>query len=88
MALVKIEKSVGRGGSNLPLDVVAIGVSLVAVGIDNGGIFAPPLSIDGLGQAIELFQRTQRLPKADGKVDKGGSTLRRFLPPNAVAGRF
>ena len=95
MALVKIEKSVGRGGSNLPLDVVAIGVSLVAVGVDNGGIFAPPLSIDGLGQAIELFQRTQRLPKADGKVDKGGSTLRRIneilnpgqlpAPPGPVA---
>ena len=78
MALVKIEKSVGRGGSNLPLDVVAIGVSLVAVGIDQGGIFAPPLSIDGLGQAIALFQRTQRLPKADGKVDVSGSTLRRI----------
>lgn len=87
MALVTIEKSVGRGGSNLPLDVLAIGVSLVAVGVDQGGIFAPPLSTDGLGQAIELFQRTQRLPKADGKVDKGGSTLRRIneiLNPGAL----
>jgi hypothetical protein len=78
VALVTIEKSVGRGGSNLPLDVVAIGVALVAVGVDRGGVFAPPLSIEGLGQAIELFQRTQRLPKADGKVDKGGSTQRRL----------
>ena len=59
-ALVTVENSVGRGCSNLPLDVLAIGVSLVAVGVDRGGIFAPPLSVDCLGQAIELFQRTQR----------------------------
>ena len=78
MALVTIQKSVGRGGINLPLDVLAIGVSLVAVGIDQGGIFAPPFSIDGLGQAIAQFQRTQQLPIADGKVDSGGRTLRRI----------
>lgn len=78
MVLVFIEKSVGRDGKNLVADVVKIGAALVAVGPDHGGIFVPPLTVEGLGQAIELFQRVQHLPKQDGRVDPGGSTLRRI----------
>lgn len=87
MVMVVIEKSVGRNGKNLAPDVIKIGAALVAIGQDQGGIFAPPLSIDGLGQAIELFQKTQRLPIRDGKVDPGGGTLRRIneiLNPGGV----
>jgi hypothetical protein len=78
MALITIDKSVGRGGTNQPLDIVAIGAALVALGVDRGGLFAPPLSIDGLAQAIESFQRFQRLPTRDGKVDRDGATLRQI----------
>ena len=78
MALVVIEKPVGRNGKNLIPDVVKIGTALVAVGPDRGGIFAVPLTIEGLGQAIEMFQKFQRLPARDGKIDPGGATLRRI----------
>lgn len=87
MALIVIEKSVGRNGKNLAGDVVKIGVALVAVGPDRGGIFAPPLTVEGLGQAIESFQKFQRLPARDGRVDPRGGTLRRIneiLNPGAL----
>jgi hypothetical protein len=87
MSLVVIEGSVGKNGKNLAPDVVKIGAALVAVGPDRGGIFGPPLSVEGLGQAIEMFQSCQRLPVRDGRVDPGGATLRRIneiLNPGAI----
>lgn len=87
--LVKIDQSVGTNGRNFAQDVLKIGVALVEVGPDQGGIFAPPLSIGGLGEAIKSFQEFQKLRVCDGKVDRDGSTLRRineilnpgWLPP-------
>lgn len=87
MAIIVIERSVGRNGVNLPADVAVIGAALVALGPDRGGAFAPPLTIDGLGQAIEAFQRFHGLPVQDGRVDPGGRTLRRLnelLNPGAT----
>lgn len=79
MALVTIQgRNVGRNGQNLPQDVAAIAAALVAVGPERGGLFAPPLSEEGLAQAIEGFQTFHRLPVRDGRVDKGGRTLRRI----------
>ncbi len=81
MELVVISKSVGRGGQNLAADVAKIAAALVAVGAERGGIFAPPLSIDGLAQAIRGFQDFHTLPARDGRVDPGGGTLKKI---NAV----
>ncbi len=81
MELVVISKAVGRGGQNLAPDVAKIAAALVAVGAERGGIFAPPLSIDGLAQAIKLFQDFHKLPARDGRVDPGGGTLKKI---NAV----
>jgi hypothetical protein len=81
MELVVISKSVGRLGQNLAADVAKIAAALVAVGAERGGIFAPPLSIDGLGQAIKVFQDFHKLPVRDGRVDPGGGTLKKI---NAV----
>lgn len=78
MPNVTISKSVGRRGVNLAPDVAAIAAALVAVGPERGGIFGPPLSVEGLGQAIESFQTFQRLPARDGRVDPGGATLARI----------
>jgi hypothetical protein len=76
---LSITDSVGQGGANSLVDVATIGGALVGVGVDNGGIFAPPLSLDGLGQAIAAFQGTQGLmAQPDGRVDPGGATLRRL----------
>src|SRR5215217_2976662 len=83
-----IDQSVGRNGVNQPADVFIIGAALVEVGPDRGGLFAPPLELDGLGQAIEGFQRFQGLPVQDGRVEPGGRTLRRFneiLDPETFA---
>ena len=41
-------------------------------------LFQPPLELEGLGQAIEGFQRLQGLPTPDGRVDPDRRTLRRF----------
>jgi hypothetical protein len=76
--LIVLGKSVGRNGSNLAIDVAKVGAALTAVGPDRGGVFGPPLSVEGLAQAIEMFQRFQRLPSQDGRVDPGGGTLRRI----------
>jgi hypothetical protein len=78
MARIEISESVGRGGRNLPGDVVTIGGALVAVGPQRGGLFAPPLTVQGLGEAIKHFQAVQTLPARDGRVDRGGGTLRRL----------
>ena len=78
MALISIEASVGHNGQNRPEDVVAIAGALVAVGPDRGGIYAPPLSIEGLIEAIKLFQSFQGLPHVDGRVDVNGQTLLRI----------
>jgi hypothetical protein len=76
---IQISGSVGNGGANGPVDVVAIGGALVAVGVDHGGVFGVPLSLDALGQAIAQFQRVQGLSATpDGRVDPGGNTLRRI----------
>jgi hypothetical protein len=78
MALIVIDKSVGRGGVNQPVDVAAITAALVAVGVDRGGVLFPPLTIADLGDAIEAFQTFQTLPYIDGRVDPGGSTIGRI----------
>jgi hypothetical protein len=78
MALVEISDSVGRGGRNNLIDVGKIGAALVAVGPDRGGIFAPPLTVEGLAQAIKSFQDFHSLPVRDGKVDKQGNTIRKI----------
>ena len=76
---IQIGSSVGRGGVNADQDVMAIGGALVAVGVDNGGIFAVPLGLDWLGDAIAQFQSVQGLMQnPDGLVDPGGNTLRRI----------
>ena len=76
---IQIFSSVGRGGINAPSDVIAIGGALVGVGIDNGGVFGAPLSLDALGDAIANFQSVQGISSnPDGRVDPGGGTLRRF----------
>lgn len=88
MSSIVIQQSVGRNGANLPSDVFIIGAALVQVGPDRGGVFAPPLELEGLGEAIEGFQRFQGLPVQDGRVDPGGRTLRRFneiLDPETFA---
>jgi hypothetical protein len=76
--LISIGKSVGAGGSNQPLDVGKIGAALVAIGPDRGGIYAVPLSIGGLAEAIRMFQEFQKLPARDGRVDPGGKTLKKI----------
>lgn len=78
MARIAIRQSVGRNGRNILDDVAIIGAALVAVGPDNGGIYGVPLSIGGLAEAIEGFQRFHALPSRDGKVDPGGATLRKL----------
>jgi hypothetical protein len=88
MSFIVIEQSVGRNGANLASDIFIIGAALVEVGGDRGGVFAPPLELEGLAQAIEGFQRFQGLPVQDGRVDPGGRTLRRFneiLDPETFA---
>jgi len=76
---ITIGASVGRGGVNAPADVVAVGGALVAVGVENGGIFAVPLGLDWLGDAIAHFQGVQGLMATpDGRIDPGGGTLRRI----------
>src|SRR5829696_1973185 len=76
---IPISGSVGRGGANAALDVAAIGGALVAVGVGNGGVFGPPLTLEGLIEAIEQFQSFQGLMATpDGRVDPGGNTLRRI----------
>lgn len=89
MALITITGSVGWTGQNLPSDVALISAALVAIGPARGGIFGPPLSVDGLGQAVHAFQTFQKLPARDGRVDRGGNSLRRIneiLNPNQAPG--
>jgi len=76
---IQIGASVGRNGINAPTDVVAIGGALVGIGVDSGGVFAPPLSIEGLAEAITLFQSVQGLlAQPDGRIDPNGNSLRRL----------
>lgn len=76
---IHIGASVGRNGINAPPDVLAIGGALVGIGVDNGGVFAPPLSIEGLAEAITLFQSVQGLlAQPDGRIDPNGNSLRRL----------
>ena len=86
---IQIAGCVGRGAANAPPDVVAIGGALVAVGVDNGGIFGVPLGLGALGDAIANFQSVQGLSSSpDGRVDPGGNSLRRInaiLFPDEVA---
>lgn len=75
---IAIEQSVGRRGKNLGPEMAKIGEALVAVGAGAGGSAAVPASVDALGKAIEHFQRIQKLPSHDGKVDPTGETIRRI----------
>lgn len=87
---ISIGDSVGRRGRNLDQDVAKIGAALVAVGPGRGGVTTLPSSVDALGQAIDTFQRNQKLPAHDGKVDPTGNTIKRInkilnpgvLPPS------
>lgn len=60
--------SVGRGGQNQAGDVKAVQAAL--------GITADGKCGSQTIGAIEAFQRSQGLPKADGRVDPGGATER------------
>lgn len=85
---ISIGLSVGRRGRNVEPDVSRIGAALVAVGPGEGGPAGAPLSVDALGKAIESFQKFQKLPSHDGKVDPTGDTLKRInkiLNPGMVA---
>jgi hypothetical protein len=76
---IQIGASVGRNGINAPADVLAVGGALVAIGVDNGGVFGPPLSIEGLIEAIMQFQSVQSLlQQPDGRIDPNGNSLRRL----------
>src|SRR4051794_8314511 len=76
---IQIRGSVGKGGANSAEDVAAVAEALVAVGVDNGGIFAALLGLDWLGEAVAQFQLVQGLmPNPDGRADPGGSTMRRI----------
>jgi len=78
MALISISDSVGKGARNMPGDVAIIGGALVTIGPNRGGLYAPPLTIEGLGEAIKSFQTAQSLPVRDGRVDRAGGTIRRM----------
>ena len=78
MALITIGRSVGKNSQNQAADVIKIGAALVEVGPDRGGLFAPPLTIEGLAEAIRSFQGFQTLPARDGRVEPTGGTLRRL----------
>ena len=80
--MINIDKSVGKNGQNLPVDVIKI-QNL----IDNNDLYTglkKPLPITGvvdqlLIQAIETFQiKHPKLNRVDGRVDPGGSTLQKL----------
>jgi hypothetical protein len=75
--LITVSRSVGRGGTNLAPDVAKVGDALTQIGPDNGGVYGPPLSNEGLAQAIQQFQRFHKL-SPDGRIDPGGGTLRKM----------
>lgn len=78
MDIIQISESVGRNGKNKDIDVGKIGAALVAIGPDRGGLYAVPLSIGFLAESIEYFQKFHKLPKADGRVDRHGSTINKI----------
>ncbi len=80
--MITIEKSVGKGGHNLPIDVIKI-QNL----INNNDLYTgltSPLPVCGLASfqldsAIEAFQTNHPdLKTVDGKVDPKGSTLKKL----------
>lgn len=82
MIMIKIDKSVGKNGRNLPVDVIKI-QNL----IDNNDLYTglqKPLPITGfvdqvLIQAIETFQKKHpKINHVDGRVDPGGATLQKL----------
>jgi len=81
-SMITIEKSVGKNGQNLPIDVINV-QNLV----DNNDLYTglqKPLPVTGivdqlLMKAIESFQTNHpELHHVDGRVDPGGATLKRL----------
>jgi hypothetical protein len=77
-----ISGSVGKGGNNIPVDVLVVQYLLNCVPSNEGGPYEE-LVLDGLcGQltigAIQCFQMTA-LGFADGRVDPGGQTIASLL---------
>lgn len=73
----KISGSVGKGGQNLPADVMLVQQLLNLSGV------MPPLETDGVSgpkteQAIVKFQ-SKFLKRPDGRVDPGGKTFRELI---------
>jgi hypothetical protein len=77
MSWVAIDQSAGRNGNNRAPDVAKIGAASVAVGPDCGGTCGPPLTPEGLGQAIAASQRLQHPPAPGSGVWRGRASLRR-----------
>ncbi len=80
--MTQIHASVGRGGVNLPNDVIAVQMLLnthAEMVPDMEEIFVCGLCTAETVRAIEIFQqRVVRLTRADGRVDPRGRTLRKL----------
>jgi peptidoglycan hydrolase-like protein with peptidoglycan-binding domain len=76
---LEIQGSVGKGGKNIPPDVVTIQQALNRVPAHEGGPL-PPLVVDGLvgpktvGAIYRFQQHHFGVAKADGRVDPGHRT--------------
>lgn len=84
---INIQNSVGSGGTNIPVDVIAVKTRLIELGFD---WLAPDQVVGPLMiQTIKLFQAIKNGfnrvsdPRNDGRVDVGGDTLRWLQAVNA-----
>lgn len=90
---VELSGSVGRSpADNREPDVILVQAFLTAylgsVGsgaIGVAAVWQPGIYDDSLGDMIALFQRKRHLPRADGRVDKGGRTWREMV---GIAGKL
>jgi putative peptidoglycan binding protein len=85
--MLKISKSVGKGGKNEPADVTTVQTALNKA-IKTIGV--PKLKVDGLSgkkteNAIKEFQKTIGLKKPDGRIDPGKNTAKMLdQPPKKI----
>ena len=84
---INIERSVGLGGANQPVDVIAVKSKLIELGFDwlTADAVMGPVTI----KTIQLFQAIKNGfnrvgdPRNDGRVDVGGDTLKWLNASNA-----
>lgn len=84
---INIERSVGLGATNQPVDVIAVKSKLIELGFDwlTADAVMGPVTI----KTIQLFQAIKNGfnrvgdPRNDGRVDVGGDTLRWLNAANA-----